>query len=173
MSFATCTQFSCKICYSPSALPCYMLSRLFISKQLEGRSIKTSKCCRHIALHFVAKMSKAWKLRHNVVLNFISTQIFVYDKFQLFWWQEAPLLNCWNTWNAILRHWHMHRSCCPYDRDECAFEYYIIHRVFYLSNWCTTRFSKRMLKFTWEVLLHVLGFHNHHQRATICALLKL
>jgi len=33
--------------------------------------------------------------------------------------------------------------------------------------------SKRMLKFTREVLLHVSVFHNHHQGATICALLKL
>jgi hypothetical protein len=33
--------------------------------------------------------------------------------------------------------------------------------------------SKRMLKFTWEVLLHVSVFYNHHQGATICALLKL
>jgi len=33
--------------------------------------------------------------------------------------------------------------------------------------------SKRILKFTWEVLLHVSVFHNHHQGATICALLKL
>jgi len=37
--------------------------------------------------------------------------------------------------------------------------------------------SKRMLKFTLkftrEVLLHVSVFYNHHQGATICALLKL
>jgi len=33
--------------------------------------------------------------------------------------------------------------------------------------------SKRMLKFTLEVLLHVSVFQNHHQGATICALLKL
>jgi len=31
----------------------------------------------------------------------------------------------------------------------------------------------KMLQFTWEVLLHVSIFHNHHQGATICALLKL
>ena len=33
--------------------------------------------------------------------------------------------------------------------------------------------SKRMLKFTCEVLLHVSVFHIHYQGATICALLKL
>jgi len=32
---------------------------------------------------------------------------------------------------------------------------------------------KSALKFTREVLVHVLGFHNHHQGATVCALLKL
>ena len=54
----------------------------------------------------------------DTMLQWISsTQIFVYDKFQLSSWQEALLLNCWNTWIAILRHWHMHRRC-SYDRDE-------------------------------------------------------
>jgi hypothetical protein len=33
--------------------------------------------------------------------------------------------------------------------------------------------SKRMLKFTWEVLLHVSVFHKHHQGATVCVLLKV
>ena len=33
--------------------------------------------------------------------------------------------------------------------------------------------SKFTLKFTWEVLLHVSVFNNHHQGTTICDLLKL
>jgi len=32
---------------------------------------------------------------------------------------------------------------------------------------------KFTLQFTREVLLHVSVFHNHHQEATVCALLKL
>jgi len=32
---------------------------------------------------------------------------------------------------------------------------------------------KFTLKFTWEVFRHVSVFHNHHQGATVCALLKL
>jgi len=106
--------------YVPLQVPCLVICRVayFISKKLESRSTKTSKYCRHIALNFIAKMSKTWKWRHYDTVNFISTQIFVYDKFQLFSWQEALLLNCWNTCIAILRHRHMHKSCCPYDRNE-------------------------------------------------------
>jgi len=86
--------------YVPLQVPCLVICGVsyFISKKLEGRSTETSKDCRHIALNFIAKMSKTWKWRHYVAVNFISTQIFVYDKFQLFSWQEALLLNCWNTW---------------------------------------------------------------------------
>jgi len=34
---------------------------------------------------------------------------------------------------------------------------------------CSQRMVKFTLIFTWEVLLHVSVFHNHHQGATICA----
>jgi len=36
-----------------------------------------------------------------------------------------------------------------------------------------SKMLKITLKFTWEVPLHVSDFHNHHQGASICALLKL
>jgi hypothetical protein len=38
---------------------------------------------------------------------------------------------------------------------------------------CSKRMLKFTLKFTREVLLHVSVLHNHHQGATICALLEL
>jgi hypothetical protein len=38
---------------------------------------------------------------------------------------------------------------------------------------CSKKMLKFTLKFTWEVLLHVWGFHNYNQGATVCALLKL
>jgi len=38
---------------------------------------------------------------------------------------------------------------------------------------CSKNVKKFTLKFTWEVLLHVSVFHNHHHGATTCALMKL
>jgi hypothetical protein len=38
---------------------------------------------------------------------------------------------------------------------------------------CSKRMLNFTLQFTSEVLLHVSVFYNHHQGATVCALLKL
>jgi hypothetical protein len=38
---------------------------------------------------------------------------------------------------------------------------------------CSKRMLKFSLKFTREVLLHVMVFYNRHQGSTMCALLKL
>jgi len=51
--------------------------------------------------------------------------------------------------------------------------YYSLLFIQLMHNWIALKMLKFTLKFTWEMLLHVSVFHNHHQGATICALIKL
>jgi len=84
-------------------------------------------------LRWISKQRYQRHESEDIMLQWISSaQIFIYDKFQLFSWQEAHLLNCWNACIAILRQWHMHKSCCQYDRDK-SMRFRILNNLVFLD----------------------------------------
>jgi hypothetical protein len=110
--------FSCIICSSPSALPCRVLSRLFHFQATSREVNKDIKVLSPHCVEFHSKDVKDMKVKTLCCSQFHQHRYLYMTNSSYFQEKDALLLNCWNTWNAIFRQGHMHKSCCPYDRDE-------------------------------------------------------